>query len=211
MYLAKGETAKAIASFEVVHKKYPENYETLKVLASLYAHTGKRDKAIHHFRRITETHPKDTEAWVELGDLVERQKNYTEALKAYEKATGLLQAQGEPVPIELWNNVGVLRHQLGNIEGAEQAYRLALAESGATEETFKALDITTLYNLGRLYEAQHKYRDLSHPPHAVWRSRGHRGADGIAGPAHVNLLGRSRQPICTKRSSRSTPTTWTVT
>lgn len=54
MYLAKGEIAKAITSFEAVIKKYPDNYETLKILASLYAHTGKRDKAIHNFRRITE-------------------------------------------------------------------------------------------------------------------------------------------------------------
>jgi RNA polymerase-associated protein CTR9 len=101
MYLVKGETAKAISSFEAVLKKHSDNYETLKILASLYAHSGKRDKAIHLFRRITETHPQDTEAWIELGDLVERQKNYTEALKAYEKATSLLQAQNEPVSIEV--------------------------------------------------------------------------------------------------------------
>ncbi len=111
----------------------------LQILGSLYAATGKRDKAIHNLKRVTETNPKDPDVWIELAELIERQKNYSEALQgksllyalhlgcsmvksnfffaphtlAYEKSVPLLQASGKPVSPELWNNIGVLRHQLG--------------------------------------------------------------------------------------------------
>jgi len=86
----------------------------------------------------------------------------------------------------------VLRHHLGKLEEAEGAYRLALAESGSTEEDFKAQDITTLYNLGRLYEAQN--RQFSFPNSTETKP-----------PAHANVgtqcnEGQRRRRLCTKQS-----------
>lgn len=197
MYLAKGETAKAIASFEVVIKKHPDNYETLKILASLYAQTGKRDKAIHNFRRITEVKPRGEEPpaanditetffhdrhtlriqklglswviWLNGRNIIPRHSKRMKKPLSFFKHKGnqyqlkygaMIHSYSRDytkLEVQLWNNVGVLRHQIGDLERAEEAYRLALAASGATEQEFKAQDITTLYNLGRLYEAQHRY------------------------------------------------------
>jgi len=114
MYIYKEDAEKAIACFEVVHKQFPENYDTLKVLGSLYASTKKEDKAAAMLKRITEMQPRDADAWIELGNarssasllnssfplltltntahLVE-QTDIPRALRAYEKALKLLSAQ----------------------------------------------------------------------------------------------------------------------
>jgi len=156
LYIYRGDYEKAVPCFDAVLKKHPDNFEALKLLGSLYAATGKKEKAIHNFRRTTESHPKDHEGWIELAALVEK-KNHKEAHDAYQKAINLMEARGETISTEIWNNVGVLRQKLGDLKGAEAAFRKVLELTGATETQFKAQNITTLYNLALLYEAQHHY------------------------------------------------------
>jgi RNA polymerase-associated protein CTR9 len=79
MHIHKGETSKAIICFENVLKAYPENYESLKVLGSLYASTNKKERAFIYLKRATELHPDDPETWVELAQLLEID-NYHDAL-----------------------------------------------------------------------------------------------------------------------------------
>lgn len=49
------------------------------MLGSLYALTNKKERAYNHLKRVTELHPEDVEAWIELAQLVEN--NYEQALK----------------------------------------------------------------------------------------------------------------------------------
>ena len=51
---------------------------------------------------------------------LQQTRDLAAALKAYEKAAAVLQALAAPsVPVELWNNLGAIRHRLGKLESAE--------------------------------------------------------------------------------------------
>ena len=64
---------------------------------------------------MCDVQPKDYAAWIELAQLLEPTEP-EKALQAYEKAAKLmenLKAKGEgEVPLELYNNIGALRHLL---------------------------------------------------------------------------------------------------
>jgi hypothetical protein len=70
--------------------------------------------------------------WGKRRCLSKRQMNYADACSAYEKAAALLQAQDEPVPIELWNN-GVYAPQALHI----RQYACACACVAVVENVFK--------------------------------------------------------------------------
>eukprot|EP01104_Vermistella_antarctica_P010352 TRINITY_DN2757_c1_g2_i1.p1 TRINITY_DN2757_c1_g2~~TRINITY_DN2757_c1_g2_i1.p1 ORF type:complete len:1070 (+),score=325.80 TRINITY_DN2757_c1_g2_i1:164-3373(+) len=165
MYLFKGQHTKAIASFEKVLALSSDNFETQRVLGYLYAVTGRRLKAIATIRRACEQRPLDVNAALDLARLQE-DENQTESLKAYMKVVDRHLADGVAVSAEMWNNVGVLKHIEGDLTGAGEAYVNAFKEmvvEGEEERTIdtilesggvRAYEVTTMYNLARLFEAQ---------------------------------------------------------
>eukprot|EP00005_Dracoamoeba_jomungandri_P008714 CAMPEP_0174270756 /NCGR_PEP_ID=MMETSP0439-20130205/45618_1 /TAXON_ID=0 /ORGANISM="Stereomyxa ramosa, Strain Chinc5" /LENGTH=1018 /DNA_ID=CAMNT_0015360281 /DNA_START=21 /DNA_END=3074 /DNA_ORIENTATION=+ len=160
----KGENEEAIACFKAVLQKHPGNYETLKVLGSLYASCGKKEEAIQNFKKVLETHADDIDAWIEMAELVES-RDYKEAHDCYVKAANLLEEQGQQVPLELWNNIGVLCFKLGDLAGSSAALESALKVSTGWELSdleFKASNISSIYNLARMYEAGHEYQKAEH-------------------------------------------------
>lgn len=95
-------------------KAQPENYETMKILGSLYANStsqSKRDIAKNHLRKVTEHYPDDVEAWIELAQILE-QSDLQGSLNAYGTATRILneKVQAE-IPPEILNNVGALHYR----------------------------------------------------------------------------------------------------
>lgn len=109
---------KAAQCFEKVLKAQPGNYETMKILGSLYANSSsqsKRDIAKNHLRKVTEQFPDDVEAWIELAQILE-QSDLNAALNAYGTATRILKdkVQAE-IPPEILNNVGALHYRYINI------------------------------------------------------------------------------------------------
>ena len=64
----------AAQCFEKVLSSQPDNYETLKILSSIYANSPdhkKRESARDHLRKVTSQFPDDVEAWIELGGILE--------------------------------------------------------------------------------------------------------------------------------------------
>ncbi len=60
--------------FEKVLKSQPGNYETMKILGSLYATSkdeSKREVAKNHLQKVVEQFPDDVEAWIELAQILE--------------------------------------------------------------------------------------------------------------------------------------------
>jgi RNA polymerase-associated protein CTR9 len=50
-----------------VLKAQPGNYETMKILGSLYATSDNEEKrkiAVTHLKKVTEQYPEDVEAWI---------------------------------------------------------------------------------------------------------------------------------------------------
>eukprot|EP00027_Filamoeba_sp_ATCC50430_P019560 CAMPEP_0168540906 /NCGR_PEP_ID=MMETSP0413-20121227/529_1 /TAXON_ID=136452 /ORGANISM="Filamoeba nolandi, Strain NC-AS-23-1" /LENGTH=835 /DNA_ID=CAMNT_0008570677 /DNA_START=98 /DNA_END=2605 /DNA_ORIENTATION=+ len=155
MYIHKKEYEKAISAFEKVLTAYPENYETLRMLGSLYAQTNRKPKAYQYFKKVTELQPADVEAWIELAQLVEN--NYQQALDAYEKAQQILEAKQEPIPAELWNNIGTMKYMMNQYEDALQCFQQAIAVRGNQVTDFKREDISIIYNVARTSEMLHDY------------------------------------------------------
>lgn len=60
--------------------------------------------------------------------------------------------------MELWNNIGVLKYELGDYNGAEEAFRQALGSAYETSEQYQPQYVTVTYNLARLYEERRQYK-----------------------------------------------------
>ncbi|XP_018496723.2 RNA polymerase-associated protein CTR9 homolog [Galendromus occidentalis] len=93
MYMARGDNENAMSCFEKVLKVHPNNYETMKILGSLYAQSGnqnKREQARNFLKKVTEQFPDDVEAWIEMAQILE-QSDTAGALQAYETVKSILQ------------------------------------------------------------------------------------------------------------------------
>ncbi|XP_054714138.1 LOW QUALITY PROTEIN: RNA polymerase-associated protein CTR9 homolog [Uloborus diversus] len=160
MYIHRGDMENAAQCFEKVLKAQPGNYETMKILGSLYAHNSsqsKRDQAKAHLKKVTEQFAEDIEAWIELAQILE-QYDTQGALAAYGTATQILREKvAADIPPEILNNVAALHYRLGNLKEAQKYYEASLERSHTDaehdEHYYGAISVTTTYNLARLYES----------------------------------------------------------
>ncbi|XP_063697011.1 RNA polymerase-associated protein CTR9 homolog [Culicoides brevitarsis] len=159
MYIYRGDSENAAQCFEKVLKVQPGNYETMKILGSLYANSSsqsKRDIARNHLKKVTEQLPDDVEAWIELAQILE-QNDLQGSLQAYGTAMTLLKDVGMEVPPEILNNVAALHYRLGNLEEAQKNLQQSLERAKAEVEVdphyYESISVTMTYNLARLNEA----------------------------------------------------------
>lgn len=160
MYICRGDSENAAQCFEKVLKVQPNNYETMKILGSLYATSNsqaKRDMAKSHLKKVTEQFPDDIEAWIELAQILE-QNDLQGSLSAYGTATKLLkESVNADIPAEILNNVAALNFRLANLDGAkkkiEEALERAKIESEDDSRYYESISVTMTYNLARLNEA----------------------------------------------------------
>lgn len=166
MYVYRRDKENAAQCFEKVLKAYPNNYETMKILGSLYATLDdqeKRDIAKEHLKKVTVQYSDDVEAWIELAQILE-QTDIQGALSAYGTATRILQEKVQAdVPPEILNNLGALHFRLGNLGEAKKYFLASLerakAEGEHDEHYYNAISVTTSYNLARLYEAMCEFHE----------------------------------------------------
>eukprot|EP00057_Strongylocentrotus_purpuratus_P019319 XP_011673793.1 PREDICTED: RNA polymerase-associated protein CTR9 homolog isoform X2 [Strongylocentrotus purpuratus] len=162
MYIHRRDTENASQCFEKVLKAQPGNYETMKILGSLYSNSKdeeKRDIAKGHLQKVVEQFPDDVEAWIELAQILEITDVQT-ALSAYGTATRILKDKVQAdVPPEILNNVGALHYRLGNVQEAKRYYEASLEHSKREREHdemyYNSISVTTSFNLARLHEAQY--------------------------------------------------------
>ncbi|CAH8484672.1 unnamed protein product [Schistosoma haematobium] len=172
MYLHRNDLEHAAMSFERVLKDNPNNYETLKILGSLYAQSNKPDKRTQSkqlFKQVTESQPEDVEAWIEYAQLLDNDING--ALDAYSKALTILENIQLEIAPEILNNIGALHFIKGEYDKSSEfftrSYDRILEEqrneenecggdsSGLTnDDYYHGLSITVRYNQARLHEAQ---------------------------------------------------------
>ncbi|XP_020084440.1 protein CTR9 homolog isoform X2 [Ananas comosus] len=146
----------ALSSFEKVLEVHPENCESLKAVGHIYSQLGQMDKAIETFRKAARIDPKDSQAFLELGELL-ISSDASAALDALKTAYNLIKKGGEDVPIELLNNIGVLYFEKGDFEVAEQTFKEALGEGIWLSILNGKIDTSKVDST--LYSVQ--YRDLS--------------------------------------------------
>uniref|UniRef100_A0A914EKH2 RNA polymerase-associated protein CTR9 homolog n=1 Tax=Acrobeloides nanus TaxID=290746 RepID=A0A914EKH2_9BILA len=165
IYIHREDYDNAIITFEKILKITPNNFETLKVLGSLYAHsdhgdsnqiTERREKAREILKKVIDMYPDDVETLIELAQL-EEQHDPQNSLKIYLKLIHLLkEGIGADVPAEVLNNVGSLYFALGEYEKSkdyfDEARNFLLAEGENLNEETSAMYVTISYNLARSYE-----------------------------------------------------------
>ncbi|PIK55019.1 putative RNA polymerase-associated protein CTR9-like isoform X2 [Apostichopus japonicus] len=164
MYIHRRDTENASQCFEKVLKVQPNNYETMKILSSLYAESkddAKQELAKDYLQKVVEQFPDDVEAWIELAQILEG-FDVQGTLAAYGTATRILREKVEAdVPPEILNNVGALHYRLGNMKEAQKYYEASLerskTEAEHDETYYNAIAVTTSYNLARLCEARFMY------------------------------------------------------
>lgn len=163
--LYKEDTDTAISCFEQAFNAYPDSYECLKILGCLYSQTGRLNIALDRLKRATEIKSYDWETWLELAQLQEVD-DPPAALIAYERAVKIMAHKEIPIPMEVLNNIGVLRHREKNYDGARFAYKRAIAAVTGIENPdsielrdlpIRAATVSTVYNIARLLEDQHEY------------------------------------------------------
>ncbi|XP_018785551.1 PREDICTED: RNA polymerase-associated protein CTR9 homolog [Bactrocera latifrons] len=163
MYIYRGDTENAAQCFEKVLKIQPGNYETMKILGSLYANSNsqaKRDMAKSHLKKVTEQFPDDVEAWIELAQILE-QNDLQASLNAYATASNILTEKVKvDLPAEILNNVAALHYRIGNLAIAKQKLNEAIQRarveadsSNADKQYNDSISVTMTYNLARLNEA----------------------------------------------------------
>lgn len=160
MYIYRGDSENAAQCFEKVLKAQPGNYETMKILGSLYANSSsqsKRDIAKNYLKKVTEQFPEDVEAWIELAQILE-QNDLQGSLNAYATATNILQEKvNAEIPPEILNNVAALHYRLGNLTAASEKLEMAIerarVETEEDSQYYDSISVTMTYNLGRLNEA----------------------------------------------------------
>jgi RNA polymerase-associated protein CTR9 len=168
IHLGRTEFEQAIECFEKVLKEYPEDYETLKVLGSIYTRwqgpveddkiKESQRKGEELLRKVHEMNPEDVEVIFELAQLQESTKPL-DALKKYEKACVMLESiEDFEVPSEVYCNIGALHYQLGHFEEAKAYYQkaeeLLQPKNGLLLLDENEAKLTAVqYNLGRLYES----------------------------------------------------------
>ena len=80
------------------------------------------------------------------------------SLQAYNTAIKILKEKVEAdIPPEILNNVGALHFRLGNMEESKKCFEQALErckqEAEQDPQFYNATNVTTNYNLGRIYES----------------------------------------------------------
>lgn len=86
---------------------------TIFYQSKLYSQQGKFGKARAVLRSFTARYPDVADAWVELGAVEEKLKNFTASIEAYKRACQL-----NPYNEEIWLHLAELQLQLRNVAGA---------------------------------------------------------------------------------------------
>lgn len=172
---------KAIECFERVLVRYTTNYESMKILGTLYSYfssfkavskTGQDEvkfnqpeaykKAIKHFKEASKLRKDDPEVMIAFAQLLERSdasgalEQYERVLKLYEEEEDLKNLQP---PVEILNNIANLYAKKQDFEKVKIFFDKAISildavdkDTGSESTETKALRTTIKYNLGRYYE-----------------------------------------------------------
>ena len=121
--LAK-DFSKAEAESDAALKKFPNDRTVRSVHASLLADVGKTDQAIAEMKKLLDG-KNDRETYLELAQIYEKTKNFTEMGKALDAAEKLSTSQDEKENIFFMR--GAMYERMKNYAGAEAEFKKVLA------------------------------------------------------------------------------------
>lgn len=164
MLSQKGQDDAAIALLKAHLSKHPRDIAERRQLIRLYAVTSDLGKAEREAAELARFLPPDSPVpWLEIGHVLELAHRYEEALSMYDRAaevaprdpagprTGGLRAarwgewelsaprleealRRDPRAADVWHALGLMRLQLGDLDGAATAYKSGLVANPAALE-----------------------------------------------------------------------------
>lgn len=154
MCIGRGDHKEAIKTFEAVYKERPDNFDTLRILGSLYGSSedqNQRFQARQLLQKAALQAKNNVELLIELGQVCER-SHPIEAYQAYRRVVVILEKANSEIPKQIWNNLGVLCHKLDKDEEAMESYNKAFDRTQDPSATLQPDQVTTYYNTGVLYQ-----------------------------------------------------------
>ncbi|CAF1180570.1 unnamed protein product [Rotaria sordida] len=164
MYLQREDTTNASDCFEKILKIHPNDHESMKILASIYAESNdqdKRDKAREYLKKVTQHDPHDIDSWIQLAEILEG-VDLQVSLDAYMTASKLIRdLHGKDTPMEMLNNMGSLHYRLSNNEESRKCFEKGISYAEQAREVEPAyansILVTMRYNLARVCEASFEF------------------------------------------------------
>lgn len=187
LYIACGETEEAMKLYVTILGSDPRDVETLKVVTQVCLDIGQIDNACSFLESILKIEPWNREARESLGALKEAGKSqmippaasHRTADEVHAEAVKLANdnrlSEAHSILEELvhshtdhaigHNDLGVLRHKLGDASGARRAYERAVELQPSNSNFRKNLADLYFAELGMIDEAIHAYLELfrQHP------------------------------------------------
>lgn len=133
---AAGDPKGAVEALRQAATLDPQAAPTRLNLAGALIEADQAEEAIETLRRMAADFPRDAKPWVELAKLADRLGQAELALEAYEEA-----AKREPEDPAIQHGLGNQRNANWDDEGAEQAYRAALAADASYADAYVALAV----------------------------------------------------------------------
>src|SRR5680860_509744 len=133
-----------IQEYQAVLTQQPYQEEALYHLATRFMQAQDFDQAQFMLTQLTEHHPQQTDAWLLLGRIAERQNQPSQALHAYQQ---VIQANAEHS--EAHYNLGFLYQQQGNLPKAIEHFQRVSELNPQDAEAF--------LNLGVLFAGNHQF------------------------------------------------------
>ncbi|CAF0835802.1 unnamed protein product [Didymodactylos carnosus] len=164
MYLARSDFTNASDCFEKILKVHPNDHESMKILASIYAESSeieKRDKAREYLKKVTQHDIHDIDSWIQLAEILEGVE-LQGALDAYLTASKLIrETHGVDTPVEILNNMGSLYYRLNNYEESKRCFEMGIQNADMAREAepgyYNSILVTMRYNLARVCEASFEF------------------------------------------------------
>ncbi|CAF3361322.1 unnamed protein product [Rotaria socialis] len=164
MYLQREDTANASDCFEKILKIHPNDHESMKIVASIYAESSdqdKRDKAREYLKKVTQHDPNDIDSWIQLAEILEG-VDLQASLDAYMTASKLIRdMHHKDTPMEMLNNMGSLHYRLNNYEESRKCFEQGILYAEQAREVEPAyansILVTMRYNLARVCEASFEF------------------------------------------------------
>ncbi|UJR10596.1 hypothetical protein I4U23_014793 [Adineta vaga] len=164
MYLQREDTTNASDCFEKILKIHPNDHESMKILASIYAESSdqdRRDKAREFLKKVTQHDEHDIDSWIQLAEILEG-VDLQGSLDAYLTASRLIrEVHSRDTPMEMLNNMGSLHYRLNNYEESRKCFEKGISYAEQAREVEPAyansILVTMRYNLARVCEASFEF------------------------------------------------------
>ncbi len=150
-YQAAKDFPKAEAEAEAAYKKYPEDKEVRAIRAGLLAEMGKTDQAVAETRKLMDG-KNDFLVLLDLADVYQKGKNFSEGAKTLDAAENLAKGNDEKVQVMFMR--GAMLERQKNFPAAEAEFRKVLAIDANHASTLNYLGYMLADRGVRLEEAK---------------------------------------------------------